>query len=194
MRLIASPLTLLLHGLAVLAVAGIVHVVTILEAPDRATHDAFARLAAVTPLNAMARLQPGMGGAHAIPFRDPAMVGSACRFDLSNGPLGLVLDPLDRGFVAIGMYSRRGTVFYGLNVRSSERSPITMELMTAAQKAAREAAESDDEPARDLRIVAPEPQGFVLVDTPAQEGRGAPRAETLDRIRCGTLGLPALRP
>lgn len=178
-------LRLLLHGLAGLAVAGIVHIVTIFEAPARSQHDAFARLAAITPLNRLARLDAVEGGDQAVPFQDPAMLTAVCRFDLSMGPVRLTLEPLDRDFVTLGMHSRRGVTFYGLTIRSSERNKITLVLLMAEQKATTEADDSGDEPVRDLRIISPDRQGFVLVQTPIGDGAVAVSAQqNLDRVRC----------
>ena len=181
-----NPISALLHVTAVLAVAGIVHILTIFEAPKRAPRDAFTRLAAVSPSNAMVGLQTASSSANAIPFRDPAMLSAVCRFDLSAGPLQVTLDPIDHGFLAIGMHSRRGLAFYGLNVRSSEHSRIALTLLTAAQKADDDSDGGSDQPARDLRVLAPEPQGFILVDTPAGEGGGIDLAQdNLRHVHCG---------
>ena len=186
-----NPLSAILHVLAIVAVAGIVHIVAIFEAPLRAPRDAFARLALLTPVNAMAPLAAQLPDANAIPFRDPAMVSAVCRFDLTNGPVQVVLEPIDRGFLALGMHSRHGRVFYGLNVGSTERTEIVLTLMTAAQKEARDTQAEAEDSGRDLLVIAPERQGFIMVDTPAGESGSTIQAEAnLGRVSCGTGRKP----
>jgi uncharacterized membrane protein len=183
MRLIRGigPVALLLHGLAVVAVAGVVHIVTVFRAPALAKHDAFDRVAASAPVNAISRLSRPASD-DAAPFRDPSMAAAVCRYDLSRAPLRITVDPIDQRFVSLGMHSRKGLAFYGLVVRSTERSPISMLVLTAAQN---EETSGDDEPSRDLRIVAPEQDGFVLIETPAGDaGATTLSDQTLARVRC----------
>jgi uncharacterized membrane protein len=185
MRLIGGigPVGLLLHALAVIAVAGVVHIITVFRAPAQAKHDAFDRIAASAPVNSISRLS-GSATESGLPFRDPSMAAAVCRYDLSGGPLRITVDPIDQRFVTFGMHSRKGLTFYGLVVRSTERSRIAMMVLTAAQN---EASSTDDEPSRDLRIVAPEKDGFVLIETPNGEAGATTLSEqTLGRVRCGT--------
>ena len=166
--------------IAIVAVAGFVHIGTILVYPTRAGDDAFARIAAMAPVGVKTRLDPSMRDG--IPFEDAAMATAVCRFDLVQGPFRVAVAPLAEDFLSIGIHSRHGTAFYGLNVHAGEGVPITIVIMTDAQRAGAEEGGLAADAAQDLRIVAPEPKGFVVLQAPSGGPSGG--SEALDRVGC----------
>ena len=69
-------------------IAGIVHIVSVLAMPALATRDAFARLSATTPVNALALLPDAGPGREIIPFDDAQTAVAICRFDLAADRCG----------------------------------------------------------------------------------------------------------
>ena len=183
MNLLRRPLVLLPYAIAVVATAAAVHLATILLFPGRAReHDAFARVAALTVPGVLTPVRAARDRA-TLPVRDGAMDLSLCRYDLGTGPLRITVDPFDEGFLSIGMHGRSGVTFYGLNLTAGDRYPIAMVLTTAAEASKAGDAEGEDEPRGDLRIVAPEPEGFVTIEVLDTEPTVA--LATLDHVHCG---------
>ena len=71
--------------LGALLLGGIVHLATILLLPNVATHDAYARVSAIAPVNAVIPVPPPTPENAVMPFMDPAFATSVCRYDLSRG-------------------------------------------------------------------------------------------------------------
>lgn len=175
-----SPAAWLPFVLGLLAVAGIVHIGTMLAYPRHAGDDAFARVAALVPAEGRTDL-PAAVVQSGLPSRDAAMSDAICRFDLGGGPFQITVEPFASGFLSVGMHSRHGLAFYGLNLRANESRGITLVLMTDEQRTKAE-GDDDDDPPQDLRITSPERQGFVLIETPAED-RGL-SADALAHVKC----------
>ncbi len=167
-RLIVATLTVA----AILMVAGVVHIVSLLTMPRVAPEDAFARVEASGP-EAVVRVLPrpapqrGAGPEKAgdpLPGRDPAVATAICRYDLAAGPMRISAALGGQAFVALSLHSRTGVVFYGLNDRAGNDGRLELVVMTPAQLDAAKARDSEDSPVRDVRVVAPEPRGFVSFD------------------------------
>jgi uncharacterized membrane protein len=170
-----------------LAVAGLVHIATILAYPGRAEADAFARIAAFAPIGMKTDLRTGRPDG--VPGQDQAMRAVVCRYDLGRGPFRIAVAPFDDGFISFGMHSRSGVAFYGLNLHAADGDALTMLLMTDEQKTAMEQAAAEDPPDHMLKIAAPEPQGFVVVAAPADGEQSG--QELVGRVSCGgTADLP----
>ena len=149
---------------------GIVHLGTVLLLPRTATQDAYARLAAVAPVNtshgACRRRRPDDA---VLPFMDPAFATAVCRYDLSSGPLKLRV-PVSQAYTSVSFYTRYGIAYYAINDRAAGRRVIELDLMTAQQRAEMPEDEdvtaadrlivkspTADRPDRDARASAPEP-------------------------------------
>ena len=166
----------LLLLLACLATAGLVHGLALLAIPHAfRRHDAFARVAAMTgentktviPLRSMA-----------LPYRDPSMTLNICRYDVAKAPLRLSVTPFDRGFVSLGFHTRSGLAYYGLTLESDGLAPMTIIVAQAAQDKPTKVADGD-EPADDVHVTAPEPEGFITMAAPVTDG-----ATGLDHVKC----------
>ena len=169
-------LTVIALVLAILAVAGIVHIASLLLLPRLAPNDAYARLAAFAPEGGLKILPRAETAGDPVPGRDPSVATAICRYDLDKGAVRVLAPIGDQGFVALGLHARSGVTFYGLTDRASNDGKLEFVIMTAAQRTATEAHDSADSPVRDVRVVAPESRGFVTFDVLSRIG-GYVRAE-----------------
>ena len=86
-------------------------------------------------------------------------------------------------FLAVSFHSRSGLPFYALTDRANVDGKIDVLLMTSAQLKQVEAADGE-EPARDVRIVAPETEGFVEFDVVPRIGGAAAAERALRSVGC----------
>ena len=133
---------LLLWLLGGLLLGGIVHLATVLLLPKLATQDAYARVAAIAPVNTVTPLPPPSPDDALLPFMDPAFAVAVCRFDLSRGPLKFSV-PISPAYTSVSFYTRTDVPFYAINDRAAGRRVIELDLMTQAQRD-RTAAERGD--------------------------------------------------
>ncbi len=180
MRARAGLSAILVVAASAAVLAGIVHFVVILTTPWVATRDAYAetlRHGRGRRNSGPARRRPGATGA---PFADPAVAAAFCRYNLAGGPIR-VRAPTGRTFSSISFHTRRGLAFYALTDKAGAQGAI--EAVLATPDDVRTLASHDDEesPSRDLRIAAPEREGYVMVrvfsETPSL------RAEAEDEAR-----------
>ena len=182
------------HAVAVLLIGAAVHLVAVLAMPRLAARDAFARIAAVAPVGDMTALTSGRAAAipkagdaaaDLLPGLDPASALAACRYDLALGPLKLraAMEP-DR-FVSLSFHSRHGAIYYALTDRAASRGKLDVVVLDARQLEKAEAQENEDEPNQDLRLIAPEREGFVLVRALARDSGAMDEAQArLKAVSC----------
>lgn len=158
---------LLLYVTGAVFVAGLVHIVAILVMPQVAPRDAYTRLAALAKPGEMTLLPRTLPGHQLTPFADPAVAQAVCLYDLANGPLHLHADLPDNRLLTVSFRTRTGQVFYSMTDRASLHGTIDVRIMTQAQLDAEQDSEGDDDndqPLKELRLVAPDAKGFVLVN------------------------------
>lgn len=180
----------LLWVLGGVLLGGIVHLATVLALPRMATQDAFARLTARTPVNAVTPLPTPTPDNAVMPFMDPAFVAAACRYDLAGGAMKLAV-PVSAAYTSVSFYSRYGISYYAINDRAAGRRVIELDLMTPAQRA--ELPEDEDITAADRLIVeSPTATGVIVMRALAPEPGLMPMAErALSGARCGPAAAPA---
>ncbi len=168
-----------------LVIAGLVHIISILAMPLLAPVDSFARLSAVTPLGRLVILDNGSSGKEILPFEDPAVIISVCRFDLSQGALRLRANFDGEGLVMISFRNRFGSAFYAMTDRGTSRGRLDVVVATRAQLDAIEAQDTEDEVPLDLRLLAPSQEGFVMLRALSLEpGQRADAEARLKAISC----------
>ncbi len=123
----------LLWILAGVLLGGIVHLATILALPRTASQDAYARLAPITPVNAMTPIPAPTPANALLPFMDPAFAVAVCRYDLSAGPMKFTA-PVSQAYTSVTFYTRYGVAYYAINDRAAGRRLIELDLMTTAQR------------------------------------------------------------
>ena len=144
--------------------AGLVHIVAILIIPLYAANDAYARLSGLGPANATILLpQAGTAAARLFPYGDPAVAAAFCRYDLRNGPVRVKAPIARYEFSSLSFHTRRGDIFYALTDRAASQNALEALVVTDKQLHAIAAHDSEDEAARDLRIVSATNEGFVLM-------------------------------
>ncbi len=180
MRARAGLSAILVVAASAAVLAGIVHFVVILTTPWVATRDAYARLSGMGGVDETVALPAADPARQAPPFADPAVAAAFCRYNLAGGPIR-VRAPTGRTFSSISFHTRRGLAFYALTDKAGAQGAI--EAVLATPDDVRTLASHDDEesPSRDLRIAAPEREGYVMVrvfsETPSL------RAEAEDEAR-----------
>ncbi len=179
-RGITAALTLL----AIAMVAGIVHIASLLLVPLVAPDDAYARLSGFAPEGTPKALPRAASPGDPLPGRDPSVATAVCRYDLAAGPLR-VSAALEAGqYAALSMHARSGVAFYGLDDRAGNEGRLDLVVMMADQREAAEARDAPDTPVRDVRVVAPERQGFVSFDVLPRVGGYEAALRSLASMGC----------
>jgi uncharacterized membrane protein len=177
----------LLYLTGIVFVAGVVHFASILTMPELAPHDAYARLSVLAKPGQMTLLPTALPGHEITPFEDPAMAQAVCLYDLSSGPLHLHADLENPGLLTLSFRTRSGRVFYSMTDQAALHGTIEVRIMSAPQLEAVEEnegeGEDEDEPLQELRLVAPDMKGFVLVNAlaafPSERTQAEARATSI---------------
>ena len=177
---------------AIVVIAGIVHIVSVLAMPAVAPQDAVTRLASVAPSGGgVVLLPPASPGREIMPYEDPSVALGFCRFDLSNGLYRVRTNIDSEHFIALSFHTRSGRVFYATTDRSALRGKIDVAIVNAPQLETLEASDPEDEPAPELRLLAPAPIGFVLVRALAERPSERPAAEArVTSVTCAPERAP----
>ncbi|MBO1907055.1 hypothetical protein KHP60_17335 [Microvirga sp. 3-52] len=159
-----------------IVIAAGVHIAAILASPYLAEQDAFAKVQATLTAD-RAQIISAPGGENTwLPRPDPAVAVATCAFDLRNGPMRISGQtgslPLSFSF-----HKESGGVFFAVTDRAAVRGELEIVAMTARQLDEARAAEDENDPSRDVRIVSPERQGFVIVRVAAPSPSLRPQAE-----------------
>jgi uncharacterized membrane protein len=182
---------LLMLALGAAMIAALVHIVAILIIPLYATHDAFARLSQLGPVNATIVLAQPSPQERLIPYGDPAVASAFCRFDLTDGPLR-VKAPVDgSGFASLSFHTRRGSIFYAITDKAATHGMLEALVLNEEQLRALTARDDEDVPVTDLRIVSTTNTGFVVMRSLSEQPSLYPRAESAVRaLNCANEAIP----
>lgn len=183
-RFLSSPLVALAWTAAVLIVAGVVHLVSILAMPRVATNNSFTRVAAQAPANQFLVLPAVAPGSEVLPFEDPATALGVCRYDLARGALRLRGQLAPEELALVSFHGRDGQTYYAMTDRSALRGRMDVVVATRDQLDEIEAQDNEDELPQELRLVAPGTQGFILLRALAQ--RPALMGEVRERLATTT--------
>ena len=159
----ASLAEVMVWCLAVLMIAAIVHISSIFLLPSVAARDSFVRLTAVTASPGFTLLPSPTPGDESLPFADPGTILAACRYDLAASPWRIRVDIDSEAMTSLSFYGRKGTVFHTLTDRAALRGRLDVMLGTAAQVDAAEAADTEDVPVKEVRLVSPSQSGTVVI-------------------------------
>jgi len=164
----------LLWLIAGLLLGGVVHLGTVLALPRTATQDAYARLAAIAPVNTLVPLPPPAPERAILPFMDPAFAAAVCRYDLGQGPLKLTA-PVSQAYTSVSFYTRYGVSYYAINDRAAGRRIIELDLMTSEQRG--DLPADEEVTAADRLIVeSPTLTGVIVLRALAAEPGAMPAA------------------
>ena len=175
----------LLWILAGVLLGGIVHLATILALPRTASQDAYARLAPITPVNAMTPIPAPTPANALLPFMDPAFAVAVCRYDLSAGAMKFTA-PVSQAYTSVTFYTRYGVAYYAINDRAAGRRLIELDLMTTAQR--EDLPDDENVTAADRLIIeSPTLTGLIMVRALSPEPGLMPMAQaSLTGARCRT--------
>ncbi|HZE46850.1 MAG TPA: DUF1254 domain-containing protein [Xanthobacteraceae bacterium] len=175
----------LLWILAGVLLGGIVHLATILALPRTASQDAYARLAPITPVNAMTPIPAPTPANALLPFMDPAFAVAVCRYDLSAGAMKFTA-PVSQAYTSVTFYTRYGVAYYAINDRAAGRRLIELDLMTTAQRD--DLPDDENVTAADRLIIeSPTLTGLIVVRALSPEPGLMPMAQaSLTGARCRT--------
>lgn len=176
-RLLAAFLWLL----GVLAIAGITHIIAVFALPEIAANDTFTRISELAKPGQLTILPAPRPDKQVMLFADPAMVQSVCPFDLRQGGLRLHADVEGGRLLTFSFRTAAGQVFYSMTDLAAQQGKIDVVVLTAAQLEIVEAGDDEDDPSPDLRLVAPEPRGFVFVS--ALAAYQSERADAEGRVK-----------
>lgn len=166
----------LIATLCGLVLAAGAHIAIILGTPALAKKDAFSRLAESLAAEQATLVSAPGGGATWLPQPDPSVAVAACAFDLAEGPVRVSAQP-GTLFQSLSLHARGGGVFFAVTDRAAVRGELEIVIMTQRQIDEALAQEDEDEPSRDVRIVAARREGFVMVRVAAPFPSQRPQAE-----------------
>ncbi|MCI0598963.1 MAG: hypothetical protein L0Y50_11670 [Beijerinckiaceae bacterium] len=175
----------LLWLLAVLAVAGITHIIAIFALPDAVGKDTYARISELAKTGQLTVFPRGSPEKQLIPFSDPAMVQAVCPFDLSQGGLRLHADVEGDRLLALAFRTPAGKLFYSMTDLAAQQGKIDVVVLTAEQLESVETDDDEENPSQDLRLLAPGPRGFVIASAlAAYPGERADAEERIKSVSC----------
>jgi uncharacterized membrane protein len=177
---------LLIATLCGLVLAVGVHIMAILASPYLAEQDAFAKVQPTLAAETAQIISAPGGGNTWLPLPDPAVAVAACAFDLRDGPMR-VAAKIGSLFLSFSFHTETGGVFFAVTDRAAVRGELEIVAMTARQLDEARATEDENEPSRDVRIVAPEQKGFIIVRVAAPTASLRPQAgEAAKAVACTT--------
>jgi uncharacterized membrane protein len=145
-----------------LVLAGIVHLAAVLAMPWLSERDAFSRLRSTLAADKSEIVAAPAATDTWLPQPDPAVAVSACAYNLDEGPVRVSAQtgPL---FQSLSFHAKASGTFFAITDRAAIRGALDLVVMTRQQLDEALASEDEDEPTRDVRIVAPHREGFVVV-------------------------------
>jgi uncharacterized membrane protein len=172
-----------------LVLAGIVHLVAVLAIPWLSEQDAFSRLRGTLAAD-RSQVVATSGGESWLPRPDPAALLGACAYNLDEGPLR-VSARTGAMFESLSFHARGSGAFFALTDRAAVRGLLDLVVLTRRQLDEVQAAEDEDEPSRDVRIVAPRSEGLVTVRVVASFPSQRKEAEAAAKsVSCVTEPVP----
>ena len=176
-----------------LVLAGIVHLAAVLAMPWLSERDAFSRLRSTLTADKSEIIAAPAATDTWLPQPDPALAVSACAYNLDEGPVRISAQTSSL-FQSLSFHAKASGVFFAITDRAAIRGILDLVVMTRRQLDEALATEDQDEPSRDVRIVAPQREGFVVVRVLAAFPSLREEAETAAKsVSCTIDQPPAVR-
>ncbi len=188
-------LRLLYATLTGLVLAGIVHIAAVMAIPRLAEADAVSRTQASEsldhpqPIYTLSTGEVPSPPEAWLPIPDPAVAVGVCAYDLSDGPMR-VSSRTSALPLSLAAHGRHGA-FYAVTDQAAVRGALDLVIMTRAQFDQALADDDENEPSRDVRIVAPDVRGFVVARVIAGLPSQRPGANEAVRAISCTTDAPA---
>ena len=157
----------LVASLSGLVLAGLVHGATVLLIPRLAEADALSRARTGENLDHPLAINTVAAGDTTppveawLPIPDPAVAVGLCAYDLSEGPMR-VSARTGSLMLSLAVHGPRGA-FYAVTDQAAVRGALDLVVLTRAQYDEALANADEDEVSHDVRIVAGDTRGFVVV-------------------------------
>ncbi len=169
--------------LAVLILAGAIHVVAVLSLPHLAQKTGWTRLSALSKPNRIVILPTASPSNQAIPLMAPDVRYAFCRYDLDAGPVRLESQILDELWL-IAFYTPHGDNFYTISGGDIQRDKIEIIISSQADQIFDTGDDPDEEKENVVIVNVPEKHGVVLIRAPLPSASYAARTE--DALRQAT--------
>ncbi|NEU10531.1 hypothetical protein G3T14_00120 [Methylobacterium sp. BTF04] len=185
----------LLATLSGLVLAGLVHIGVVLVIPSLSETDALSRartsesLDHAMPVYTLATGDNPSPAEAWLPIPDPAVAVGICAYDLADGPMRVSAraGPL---MLSLAVHGRRGA-FYAVTDQAAVRGALDLVVLTRAQYDQALADADENDVSRDVRIVAPERKGYVVVRVIAALPSQRPAANAAVQAVSCTVDSPA---
>ncbi|KQO65629.1 MULTISPECIES: hypothetical protein [unclassified Methylobacterium] len=157
----------LVATLSGLVLAGLVHGATVLLIPRLAESDALSRARSGENLDHPLAINTVAAGDATppveawLPIPDPAVAVGLCAYDLSEGPMR-VSARTGSLMLSLAVHGQRGA-FYAVTDQAAVRGALDLVVLTRSQYDEALANADEDEVSHDVRIVAGDTRGFVVV-------------------------------
>jgi len=158
----------LVATLSGLVLAGLVHVTAVLLIPRLAESDALSRARSGESLDHPMAINTVAAAGDAappveawLPIPDPAVAVGLCAYDLAEGPMR-VSARTGTLMLSLAVHGPRGA-FYAVTDQAAVRGALDLVVLTRVQYDEALANADEDEVSHDVRIVAGETRGFVVV-------------------------------
>jgi len=138
--------------LAILLLAGIIHIVTILLVPHYSGADGWSRAATAAVKEGWTPLVSPDASQAALPGLDPLFVHGLCKVAIRDAPAILSLEAANK-FWSLALYNRSGTVVFSLNDRTAVDGALEMLVVNAL-----DAERLKESPQADL-------EGMIIVES-----------------------------
>ena len=161
---------MLKHRLGWIAlVAGIAMLVywgTMALTPRALMHLAMGRLAQNVPVNAMGHAPLSTAERRAIVRPSPDLAYSTCLFDLTDGPLEIVIEPIGSPYWSLSVFDANTNVVFVRNDRETNDEGVRVALVREGQAVGdiEEVSVPTDRGLALLRILVPERGDFEAID------------------------------
>jgi uncharacterized membrane protein len=139
--------------------AGITHIMIILTLPYLLGENSYIQLSKMAQTQQLTLLKT-----IPTPFADSMLTQGLCLYDLSKGMLHLHADTIPDHFLSFSFHTKEGRVFYALTDQAGQNGKIDVLVLNEKQLDSLPDDDDDnDEHIKELRLVAPDEKGFILI-------------------------------
>lgn len=156
--------------------AGIIHISAVLAIPYVAPLNAWARLAAFAPENAIAVLPPATPTTQVMPLMAPDIRYVACRYNIADGPVRMRLNVLD-DLWSIAFYNQIGDNFYTLRGSDMRRQRANLVIAAAEQRLLETGTDAPQDTDEIILVTSPVTEGIAMIRAPLQSPGYAAQAD-----------------
>lgn len=163
--------------LAVLILAGTIHIVAVLSLPLLAQKTGWTRLSALGQANKLVILPTATPTAQTLPLMAPDVRYAFCRYDLNEGPVRFASRIPDELWM-IAFYTPRGDNFYTISGNDIQRDKIEIIISSQTEQVFDTGDDSNEENDDVVVVNVPAKTGVVMLRAPLPSASYAARTES----------------